>query len=552
MTKELPEQTGLILIVDDIPANLDVLSETLSIVGYDVAIATTGKRALKQVERKPPDLILLDITMPDMDGFEICEKLKDNPITRNIPIIFITALADTESKVKGFELGAVDYITKPFQEKEVLARVKTHLQLRKLTQNLEQEVAIKVISLEQAKQAAEAANMAKSLFLANISHELRTPLNAVLGLTEALEEEIFGSVNDEQIKALQTIYSSGNHLLELINDILDITKIESGRLQLNCEPTAVVELCQSSLAVIKQIAANKRIQLEMKLPPNLPELIVDELRIRQVLINLLNNAVKFTPDEGSVTLEVKLNQQEQTNSETVDSPKFLQIAIQDTGIGIAPENLDKLFQPFVQIDNSLNRRYEGTGLGLALVKRIVNLHGGEVGVTSKLGVGSCFTIDLPYDANIPLFFEVENQLEPSINIESSQIQENISPLILLVEDNETNITTVSSYLKAKNYQIILAKNGEEAVTLAKSQNPDLIMIDISIPKINGIEAIQQIRLVPNLVDIPIIALTALAMTGEQELCLSGGGANKYLSKPVKLKQLSTTIQHLLTIKENSQ
>ncbi|MGD1717275.1 ATP-binding response regulator [Dapis sp. BLCC M172] len=543
MNQELAEQTGLILIVDDTPANLEVLSETLGAVGYDVAIATTGQRALKQLERELSDLILLDITMPDMDGFEVCQKLKANPTTRNIPVIFITALADTDNKIKGFELGAVDYITKPFQEQEVLARVKTHLQLALLTQNLEQEVAMKVFSLEQAKQAAEAANKAKSLFLANMSHELRTPLNAVLGITEGLQDEVFGSMNEQQMKALQIIESSGTHLLELINDILDVTKIESGQLELSCTPTAVAPLCKSSLAFIKPLAQKKAIQLKTKLPQNLPELLIDERRIRQVLINLLNNAVKFSPDGGSVSLEVQANS---LNPNASDSQNFLRIAVIDNGIGIAPENLNKLFQPFVQIDNSLNRDYQGTGLGLTLVKRIVDRHGGKVEVSSEVGVGSCFTVDLPCTNTILFYPKLESQSEA--NIEYSQLQKQKTPLILLAEDNEANITTVSSYLKAKGYRIILAKNGDEAIAQAESQNPDLILMDISMPNKNGLEAMEEIRQTPHLVNVPIIALTALAMTGDRERCLAAG-ANDYLSKPVKLKQLTSMIQKLLATKD---
>ena len=545
MNKELAEQTGLILIVDDTPANLDVLSETLGAVGYDVSIATTGERALKQLERKSPDLILLDITMPDMDGFEVCQKLKANPTTRNIPVIFITALTDTDKKINGFELGAVDYITKPFQELEVLARVKTHLQLRRLTQNLEQEVAMKVFSLEQAKQAAETANKAKSLFLANMSHELRTPLNAVLGITEGLQDEVFGSINEQQMKALQTIESSGTHLLELINDILDVAKIESGQLELSCNPTAVAPLCQSSLAFIKPLAQKKRIQLNTKLPQNLPELLVDERRIRQVLINLLNNAVKFTPDGGSVSLAVQASP---LNQNTTDSQNFLRIAVIDSGIGIAPENFDKLFQPFVQIDSSLNRHYHGTGLGLSLVKRIVDYHGGQVRVSSEVGVGSCFTVDLPCTNTIHLYPKLESHSEA--NIKSSKLQQEAAPLILLAEDNEVNITVVSSYLKAKGYRIILAKNGDEAIAQAESKNPDLILMDISMPKKNGLEAMEHIRRNPHLADVPIVALTALAMESDRERCLAAG-ANDYLSKPVKLKQLVTMIQELLASKENN-
>ncbi len=230
------------------------------------------------------------------------------------------------------------------------------------------------------------ATRLKDEFLANMSHELRTPLNAILGMTEGLQEEIFGSVNPQQLKALQTVERSGNHLLELINDILDVAKIEAGKLELEYMPTSLVDLCQSSLTFIKQQALQKRITVNLKLPPNLPSLLIDQRRMRQVLINLLNNAVKFTPEGGSISLEVSPKQQ-----------NLVRISVSDTGIGIGPENLNKLFQPFIQIDSALNRKYSGTGLGLALVKRIVELHGGSVGLTSELGVGSCFTIELPFD-----------------------------------------------------------------------------------------------------------------------------------------------------------
>ena len=394
------------------------------------------------------------------------------------------------------------------------------------------------------------ATRLKDEFLANMSHELRTPLNAIMGMSEGLQEQVFGIVNEQQIKALQTIERSSSHLLELINDILDVAKIESGQMELDCTPVSINHLCQSSLPFIKQQALQKRIQLEIKVPLNLPDLLIDERRMRQVLINLLNNAVKFTPNGGRITLEVSV-QQRRADPDSADSPpdflvkETLQIAVVDTGIGIASEDINKLFQPFIQIDGALNRQYQGTGLGLALVKRIVELHGGQVGLTSEVGVGSCFTIDLPYTGCCaPSSVDLESQTEPRIE-PSGPEQQGGSPLILLAEDNEANISTVSSYLKAKGYRILLAKNGEEAIALAKSENPNLILMDISMPGMDGLEAMQQIRLDPSLVDLPIVALTALAMTGDRDRCLAAG-ANDYLTKPIKLKQLVATIQHLLT------
>ena len=390
------------------------------------------------------------------------------------------------------------------------------------------------------------ATRLKDEFLANMSHELRTPLNAILGMTEILQEEIFGDLNDRQMQSLHTIEKSSNHLLELINDILDVAKIEAGQIKLSCQPSNIEALCQSSLVFIKQQAFSKNIQLESEIPANLPTINLDERRIRQVLINLLNNAVKFTPNGGKITLKVSyIKVLGNKNNEIAKGGAYdtLEISIVDTGIGIPPDQIKRLFQPFVQVESALNRNYEGSGLGLVLVKRLVELHGGEVRLTSELGVGSCFTIALPISPFCDLSIEPEPTL-PS-NTEVIEVETDSTPVILLAEDNEANITMFAEYLSLKGYRLVIAHNGQMAIDLAQQTHPDLILMDIQMPEMDGLEAIQRIRQIPELADTPIIALTALAMAGDRDRCIEVG-ANDYLSKPVSLKQLVKKINDYLT------
>ncbi|BBC22385.1 PAS domain S-box protein [Pseudanabaena sp. ABRG5-3] len=423
-------------------------------------------------------------------------------------------------------------------QRELSDRQKAQQQLTRTNQQL-------ALSNEELARATRL----KDEFLANMSHELRTPLNAILGITEGLAEEVFGILNDQQKNVLQTIERSGNHLLELINDILDLAKIESGKVLLEFASTNIHQLCQSSVVFVNQQAIQKQIQLKLNIASTIPDLIIDERRIRQVLINLLNNAVKFTQSGGRINLDValeskaNLNINDDNNAGNVNY--WVTFTVTDTGIGITPEDLKKLFQPFIQVDSALNRKYEGTGLGLALVKRIVELHGGYVYASSEFGVGSRFTIALPYNSDHlpPNLTELTNISIESMTLSVNDEDKIAAPLILLAEDNEANIITISSYLQAKGYRLIIAKDGKEAVDLVISEQPDLVLMDIQMPGMDGIEAIKQIRS-RNFTDLPIIAVTALAMTGDRERCIEAG-ATDYLSKPIKLKQLAATIQQFL-------
>jgi PAS domain S-box-containing protein len=398
-------------------------------------------------------------------------------------------------------------------------------------------------TLRRANAELERAARAKDEFLANMSHELRTPLNAILGLSEALLEHIRGPLNERQADSLRHIEASGRHLLALINDILDLSKVEAERLELQIDTVPVVDVCQTSLQFVKELALKKRLELTFHLDNHLAKLEADAKRLKQMLVNLLSNAVKFTPDGGQVSLEVT----------TAAEAGVIRFAVQDTGIGIAPEGLARLFQPFTQLDSSLNRQYEGTGLGLALVRRLAELHGGSVTGESEVGQGSRFTLILPYrpaqavEAETPVAFPPEPK-KGTGSLRSALAAEEAERLaearILLAEDHEPNIQTIGNYLQAKGYQMVIARNGREAVALAAETRPDLILMDIQMPEMNGLEAIRRLRATPEFAATPIIALTALAMAGDRELCLEAG-ANQYITKPLSLKGLVEMIKELL-------
>lgn len=390
------------------------------------------------------------------------------------------------------------------------------------------------ISLANAE-LARAARL-KDEFLATMSHELRTPLNSILGLCEVLLEDIFGVLSERQRRYLQIIEKSGQHLLSLISDILDLSKIESGEVEVEIKPVSLDSVCQSSLNFVKQQAHTKQIKLTCEIDETVTEIAADERRLVQVLVNLLGNAIKFTPDGGQVNLKAQINCSQQA----------VEFQVEDNGIGIPSEQLSQIFHPFIQLDSSLSRRYAGTGLGLPIVKRIVDLHGGSISVKSEVGQGSCFTILLPCHSPCNLENSANKaQIQSTLVVDdSSTATSQLTCKILLAEDNEANITTMCNYLEAHNFQIILASNGLQAVQMAKQHQPDLILMDIQMPEMDGLEATQRIRADSQTRAIPIIALTALAMPGDLERCLEAG-ANDYLAKPVKLKQLVERIKELL-------
>ncbi len=423
---------------------------------------------------------------------------------------------------------------------DVSAQQQAKIALEEERALLAQRVAHRTAELSKANAELLRATKLKDEFLANMSHELRTPLNAILGMSEVLREGVYGILSKEQLNVVKYIDEGGSHLLSLINDILDLSKIEAGKLELQSNLIEVETLCQASLRFINQIAQKNNIKVSVSIAPHVTLIRADERRLKQVLVNLLTNAVKFTPEGGQVGLDVRENE------------NGVQFIVWDTGIGVSDEDMPHLFKPFVQLDGKFSRKHEGTGLGLALVARLVELHGGSITVESQIGVGSRFTISLPstQDKAEPDKNVAENLADPrTANSEQAPRPHSlfVTPphyTILLAEDNEANIATVSSFLAREPYRIIVARNGQEAIDRVLEEEPDLILMDIQMPVLDGLTAIKKIRANKNLARIPIIVLTALAMSGDKERCLDAG-ADDYLSKPVSRANLLATIAERL-------
>ena len=420
----------------------------------------------------------------------------------------------------------VEYVSTPIiQEGKPTGAVVTFkdtAQQTKMTNILRENLKL----IEVANLRLQEIDRQKGQFLSSMSHELRTPLNAILGFSDLLAGQHFGSLNEKQIEYVNHIEISGKHLLDLITDILDIAKIDAGTMDLQMEECLPMEILSAVMSLIKPQLEKKRLQLVPSIDPSITSMVCDIRKVKQILVNLLSNAIKFTPENGRI--EVKI----------FNEGHATKIEISDTGIGIAVEDQEKVFDEFYQLDPARDEALGGTGIGLALARRLVELHGGKIGVESEKGKGSTFWFTLP-DRSLA---ETKGDVQKNDIADETGYPSNNR--ILVAEDNPANLAMVLDMLSIHDHEVFVAKNGEEAVDLAQSSNPELILMDIRMPVMDGLEATRRLRAQPGFSDIPIIALTASVGNESREKYLETGFTD-HLPKPVKSKELFSMLKRYL-------
>lgn len=525
-----PSSNATILVVDDQPANLQILAEILQN-QYDVRIAINGEKALQIAQQNnKPDLILLDVKMPGLDGYQVLAELRRDEKTCHIPVIFVTAQHDVDNETRALAAGAVDFISKPINPQVVCARVNTHLTLRQreiafqqLNAELENRIKERTRQVETLNTAlqeratqAETANAAKSLFLGNMSHELRTPLMAVIGFTDLLQRQI-----DEPavLHKLSRIRKAAGNLSSTINQILDFTQIESGNTAQVTIDFNLAAMLHKINDTIEELAVAKTLayayDVDSAIPANLNG---DRVKLEQVLLNLASNAVKFTR-HGAVSLRASL-------IEATGEEVKIRFEIQDTGIGIDQSLLEHIFVPFEQVDNTLTRQYGGLGLGLSINRKLIEMMGGEMGVESESGKGSTFwiLITLKRSQTQPA---VASRIPPLQSLQTNKAR----PRILLVDDDFINQELLKFLLNEAGLQCDSANDGEEAVGMVKNTDYDLVLMDIQMPIMDGLAATRAIRLLPERRLTPVIGVSANAFAEDKDRCFEAG-MNAFLAKPV--------------------
>ena len=494
-----------ILIVDDEKSNLLVLNDILG-ADYTLFMARGGLEAIERVNEYLPDLILLDILMPDMNGYEVLSELKKSEKTQDIPVIFITGLSGSDDEVEGLTLGAVDYISKPFIPEIVKLRVQNQIKI------------INQMRLIIAKEIAEKSSRAKSEFLSRMSHEMRTPMNAIIGMIHMTQN------TDDPEKRNEFLIKAGSvsrSLMRLINDVLDITDIEEHGLNLAASEFDLANMLQKTVDEARLFCNEKHQMITSEIDPLIPgSIICDEKRLSQVIINLLSNANKFTDDYGSIHLKASAVNVEQDYL-------IIQIEVIDNGIGISKEQQENIFVAFEQIDGGIDRKYGGAGIGLYISKKIVEMMNGRIWVESEPGKGSKFVFT--FEAHLKKHNE---KIDDAAALDAVTLNDKT---VLLVDDIEINREIVMATLEDTGMNFVCAVNGREALELftADPKKYNIILMDINMPEMDGLEATRRIRALgtPEGTRVPIISITANTNSDEINSYLAAGMTD-HIGKPI--------------------
>ncbi len=475
----------------------------------------------KELERKSA-LSGYEITVADSEGREFDVRINASVIKEK----------------DGTTSGSI-FVLRSLKEERNLKRAledKTKA-LEELNENLEKKVLERTEELKKINRELERANQLKGRFIANMSHELRTPLNSIIGFSDILLEKTFGDINETQERYIRNIYSSGNHLLELINNVLDIAKIEAGRYEMTYETFLVKNAIDEVINIMKSLAENKSIDIKVSIDEGISSITADRVKLKQVLYNLLSNAIKFTPERGMVGVDVY----KEINIEgrypwAMPGLEFVKFSIWDTGIGISPEDNEKIFDEFEQANSTFSRKYGGAGLGLALTKKLVELHGGNITVESIPGEGSTFSFLIPVTSPVE---SKAPETVGAVDLNFPWMKED-APLILVVEDDLPSAEILTLHLTQAGYKVAHAFDGEEALKKARSLKPFAITLDVMLPHKDGWEVLQELKSDHETAEIPVIIHSVV---NNKELAFALG-ATDYLLKPLDRKALITKLEEI--------